>query len=182
MFFLTKRILISATVLVMFPLMFLINCSGYQDIVMTRQYPSELSQRERENMLSEHNKWRQQVGVSPLKWSYELEETARDWALKLSLNYNCKMIHSNSKFGENIFWASKPVSVKYVVDSWAEERFNYNYSSNSCKVGKVCGHYTQIIWRETKNLGCARAFCRDGGQIWVCNYEPAGNIVGKKPY
>lgn len=115
-------------------------------------------------------------------WSTELESVARDWAYKLSREYGCRMMHSSINYGENIFWSNYPVKAKYVVDYWAEERFNYDYSTNSCRLGKVCGHYTQIVWKETKELGCGRALCEGGEEIWVCNYNPAGNIKGKKPY
>ncbi len=44
-----------------------------------------------------------------------------------------------------------------------------------------CGHYTQIVWRGTTTLGCAvaRSSFRE---VWVCEYSPAGNIVGQRPY
>jgi len=45
----------------------------------------------------------------------------------------------------------------------------------------VCGHYTQIVWRDTKQVGCGVA--RDNRrEIWVCNYDPPGNWVGHRPY
>jgi hypothetical protein len=49
-----------------------------------------------------------------------------------------------------------------------------------------CGHYTQVVWRTSTELGCGVASCKtqDGWNqdIWICNYGPAGNIGGQKPY
>lgn len=169
-------------IIIIFLLTFLVNCSSYQYPHSAKRYYAELSASEKETLLAEHNKWRSRVGVSALKWSSEMEELAKDWAYKLSRTYNCRMIHRSSNYGENIFWSNYPVTAKYVVDYWAEERFNYDYSSASCKVGKVCGHYTQIVWKDTREVGCGRALCQRGEEIWVCNYNPEGNIKGKKPY
>ncbi|MEM6522020.1 MAG: CAP domain-containing protein, partial [Cyanobacteria bacterium P01_C01_bin.70] len=44
-----------------------------------------------------------------------------------------------------------------VVAAWVAEKADYDYASNSCASGKVCGHYTQIVWRETTAVGCGVA-------------------------
>ena len=47
----------------------------------------------------------------------------------------------------------------------------------------MCGHYTQMVWQTSTKVGCAMAVCEDSQeQVWVCQYQPAGNWVGKKPY
>ena len=75
------------------------------------------------------------------------------------------------------------------VEMWAAEDEFYDYASNSCESGEVCGHYTQIVWRSSENLGCGIKLCNAGspfgGGSWtfvVCNYDPPGNWVGQKPY
>jgi hypothetical protein len=64
---------------------------------------------------------------------------------------------------------------------------DYDYATNKCS--GVCGHYTQIVWGATTHLGCAKKTCttnnpfgKGSWEIWVCNYSPPGNFVGKKPY
>jgi PadR family transcriptional regulator len=45
----------------------------------------------------------------------------------------------------------------------------------------VCGHYTQIVWSNTREVGCGVA--RDSNrEVWVCNYNPPGNWIGERPY
>lgn len=144
-----------------------------------------------------HNKWRTAVGLSEkLSYSPELAASAQAWANKLKQNNHCKMRHSEpgGKYGENIYWASainwsdgrkelQKMSPTQVVDSWGSEKADYNYAKNSCTPGKMCGHYTQVVWRTTRKVGCAVSVCEDSQeQVWVCQYQPAGNLVGSKPY
>jgi hypothetical protein len=77
-----------------------------------------------------------------------------------------------------------------VVGNWASEVADYDYATNTCKAEKMCGHYTQVVWRGSIGVGCAMSLCTTGSPFtgastwWnvVCNYSPAGNSAGKKPY
>lgn len=149
------------------------------------------------DFVTAHNKWRAAAGISEkLSYSPELAASAQAWADKLKQNNHCKMRHSEpqGKYGENLYWASainwsdgrkelQKMSPTQVVDSWGSEKADYNYAKNSCAQGKMCGHYTQVVWRTTRKVGCAVAVCGDSQeQVWVCQYQPAGNLVGSKPY
>jgi pathogenesis-related protein 1 len=149
-----------------------------------------------DGMITAHNRWRSTVGAPPLTYSPELAASAQKWADHLKQSNQCKMQHSkpDAKYGENLYWASaiewsdgrrelQTVSPKQVVDDWGNERADYNYKNNSCTKGKMCGHYTQVIWKSTTTVGCAVAICEDSSaQVWVCQYQPPGNWVGEKPY
>lgn len=55
----------------------------------------------------------------------------------------------------------------------------------ACQSGKMCGHYTQVVWAKTKFVGCGYKFCTPyyedlnknktagNGMITVCNYGPS---------
>ena len=142
-----------------------------------------LSQEEIKVVLERHNFWRADVGVyEELEWSDEMAKLAADWAKQLKRK-KCGFEHRpNNKYGENLFMGTTGYyDAEDVVDSWAHEKADYNYEKNKCKPGKMCGHYTQIVWETTKRVGCAKIEC-NGYDIWVCNYDPPGNWVGEKPY
>lgn len=54
---------------------------------------------------------------------------------------------------------------------------------------EATGHFTQLVWKSTRQVGCARVDCgynpnddnnstRAKGWYVVCEYTPAGNVVG----
>lgn len=150
-------------------------------------------------MLETHNQVRAAVSVNPLTWSSSMSSYAQEWATHLANNNNCQMQHRSAagantlSVGENLYWASpvtwsdgrtevQSVTPAQVANAWASEKPDYDYASNTCAAGKICGHYTQMVWNTTLEVGCGMAFCPDKGQIWVCNYNPPGNWVGQKPY
>lgn len=147
--------------------------------------------------INEHNKWRAEVGVTnKLSYSPALAAKAQAWVNNLKRTNHCQMRHSNTngQYGENLYWASariwtdgrrelQHISPENVVDNWVSEKTNYDYDDNSCTEGKMCGHYTQVVWRTTTKVGCAMAVCEDTQeQVWACQYQPAGNWVGRRPY
>ena len=44
---------------------------------------------------------------------------------------------------------------------------------------QILGHFTQVVWKNSKNLGIAKARSSSGKIIVVANYEPAGNFIGQ---
>ena len=130
-------------------------------------------------MLVAHNTLRWRFKVRPLEWSDKLAGVAQEWADKLLAG---KDIHHrpNSPYGENIFESrGGKIVAADVVNDWASESRDYIYRTNRCL--DVCGHYTQLIWRSTKRVGCAVAHSTDR-EVWVCEYDPPGNVEGERPY
>ncbi len=149
-------------------------------------------------MLDAHNSVRRAEGASlaDLTWSTWLASFAQTWADHLANDNNCDLTHrsgserllNGATTGENLAagWFSPDYngyrwSAADVIASWAGEKADYNFATKSCAAGEACGHYTQIVWKTTTAVGCARARCT-GGEVWVCNYLPAGNYVGQNPY
>jgi uncharacterized protein YkwD len=132
-----------------------------------------------QEMLDAHNAIRARVGVPPLVRLDALAQVARDWANHL-IAIGGLSHRPNNRYGENIYEISGGhATPAEVVNSWAEEARGYDIRSNTCR--GVCGHYTQIVWSKTRAVGCAVAR-NPLREVWVCNYDPAGNVIGFRPY
>ena len=146
-----------------------------------RNPASRLSAATISEMLHSHNRVRDQRQIPPLRWSYSLEAAAQEWADHLSSIGAMQHDHSR-RIGQNLFVSyGRQMPPAFVVGKWADESKDYDERRFKCAHGEVCGHFTQIIWRGTKEVGCGVAG-GDNGQFWVCFYSPPGNIIGYKPY
>jgi pathogenesis-related protein 1 len=144
-------------------------------------------------VVQEHNAIRSQFGLDPLVWDEELARDALRYA-RILQDWNAgnpgRPVHpgqptlheTDNPHGENIYWrraTHDSTSMAHAVRQWAGEVSDYNYSTNECS--GICGHYTQIVWRNTRKMGCAKV--QFGDQTFVvCKYDPPGNIIGRKPY
>ncbi|KAL2342005.1 hypothetical protein Fmac_009945 [Flemingia macrophylla] len=133
-----------------------------------------------QDYLNAHNKARSDVGVGPMRWEAKVASYAQNYVNKLK--GNCKMVHSGGPYGENLAWSSGDMTGVGAVKLWVGEKPKYNYNSNKC-VGGECRHYTQVVWRNSVRLGCAKVRCNDGrSTIISCNYDPPGNYVDQRPF
>ncbi len=130
-------------------------------------------------MVQAHNAVRAPLGLPPLLWSAQLAAVARAWADHL-IATGAFEHRPSDPYGENLYAIiGGTASPRDVVAAWAGEASSYDLRTNTCS--GVCGHYTQIVWRATRRVGCAVA--SDGQrQVWVCNYDPPGNVIGYPPY
>ncbi|KAI8895424.1 CAP domain-containing protein [Globomyces pollinis-pini] len=125
--------------------------------------------------LQAHNSARATKGVGPLSWSPQLVSQAQQWA---NIIASGSMRHSTNRnnVGENIAMGSGSCS-SAVSMFMSEQRFYRDGTIMDGSNYNVFGHYTQVMWSKTTSVGCASA----GNKI-VCNYAPAGNQRGQKPY
>ena len=141
--------------------------------------------------LREHNCARKTVvpaahpALPLLHWNTTIAQTAQIYSNQ------CLWQHSGAPgLGENLYASTSSTGAQTAsADNWASEFQYFNYSANSCASGQTCGHYTQMVWRATSQLGCGVSNCTTGSPFgsgnWtlvVCNYSPPGNIIGQRPY
>ena len=138
-----------------------------------------LSNAQKEELVLRHNFYRQAQGAQNISWSDKLAAKAQDWA-KIMAKKD-KLMHSSMKYGENIYVSTVPVSPSHVVDRWASEKKYYHGEKITTENFHLFGHYTQIIWNLTTEVGCAKAIAKSGRIYWVCEYSPAGNYINEKP-
>ena len=119
-----------------------------------------------------------------MQWSASAQALAEDWAAR------CNFMHRDpNSLGENLSGSTQQQTPTIVVNDWASEKARYTYATNSCASGQECGHYTQLVWRASVGVGCAQQRCTTGSPFgsgtwffFVCDYDPAGNFIGQKPY
>ncbi len=164
-------------------------CAFTPDPSLANGEPAELS-----GMTETHNKWRERVGVDRLSWNTTLAASAQAYAEE------CIWEHSADRspdagynsVGENLAFTTRQPSPSVAVNSverWVEERYDWDFGMN---IGdgnfSDYGHYTQVVWHSTAEVGCGAAYCSDieglsnAGTIVVCRYGPAGNYSGQAPY
>lgn len=93
-------------------------------------------------------------------------------------NFSCdnvQLIHSGGPYGENL--AAGYVGGDAPVDAWYDEIQYYNWSHPG--YSSDTGHFTQLIWKSSTQLGCAYVTCDNAWrQYTICEYYPRGNLVG----
>jgi hypothetical protein len=163
-------------------------------------------------MTAAHNAVRAMVTttppLAPLTWSTTIAAYAQQWADSLAAT-SCASPHHRTEqelsqvgYGENLAAFSmggsfsSPSTSQDAVNGWAAEVACWTYgaigTTEQCDPtcyqnlnSDGCGHYTQIVWRNSMQLGCGVASCNQGSfttDIWICNYAPAGNYEGQAPY
>ena len=150
--------------------------------------------------LKVHNDARKEVGVQPLVWTENLEIDAKKYADYLASKDIFK--HSGSlkeiNQGENLYSTAYFVfqengekfvfeNTNYLKDasiSWLGEKKDYTYAKIGDRKNNFSeiGHYTQMIWNETTQVGIAYSKSISGKVYVVARYYPAGNIISQFPY
>lgn len=148
---------------------------------------SRLTSREVGQLLASHNRVRSRVGLDPLAWSGKLASYAQAWADHLAVmggrmehrpySGEWKQVH-----GENLFMGTAGhYGVVDAVAMWEDEESSYDGGTVDRSNLHACGHYTQLVWKNTRRVGCAKVEA-GGNVIVVCNYDPPGNFLGQRPY
>ncbi|KAI9203479.1 CAP domain-containing protein [Polychytrium aggregatum] len=144
--------------------------------------PSPVLSQDIIDCLSAHNTIRNQLGLPSLTWDSSIANDAQLW-FQNHQGFN-HWIPSQSGEGQNLYASTgSPVSCKQAVASWGAESVNYHGEVIPQGSFELYGHYTQIVWKTTKTVGCAVGVTSDPFPYTVvCNYFPAGNIVGQTPF
>jgi len=149
-----------------------------------------------------------------LKWNDELAEVAQRWAdqcwptengkskahdTKRGPSANYKQVGQNMATGASTAPISSP-GFEGMIQGWYDEVEDFPadnvsaFSKNGVPKGKMIGHYTQVVWGATKEVGCGYVSFDNPGhpksrngkfpyrKLLICNYGKAGNWGGQKVY
>lgn len=144
-------------------------------------------------LLAAHNDERVRLGIPPLRWSDKLARQSREWAAQLTrmdgLEHSDSVDYADPIYGEegeNLWRGTKGYyTPEQMVGLWIDERaiFIYGPFPRNSRTGqwRDVGHYTQLIWRTTTEVGCA-VVANDEDEVLVCRYLEGGNVIGERPY
>ena len=133
----------------------------------------------REEILENHNYHRRIHQVDDLERDSEIEAMAQAYSEKLA-NEIGDLVHSYvAGYGENLYycWSSSGICVsgEEASEEWYKEISKYNFDNPGYISGT--GHFTQLVWKSSKKIGCGAA-CNSANKCYVtCNYSPQGNII-----
>ncbi|KAL8395992.1 hypothetical protein RB595_003432 [Gaeumannomyces hyphopodioides] len=125
-------------------------------------------------VLNSTNAYRRDHDAANVTWNDTLARFADDYLTK-EVTDKCEFEHSGGPYGENL--AIGYPSARSAVEAWGDERERYDFQK--ADFSEETGHFTQLVWRNTSDVGCGRRLCGTKGWYLVCEYWPRGNVIGE---
>jgi len=136
-------------------------------------------------ILTIHNVERRAVGLKPMVWDAGLAKAADKYAAELAQTgrWNHSPPNARPGQGENLWMGTHGAfAVREMISDWSTEksRFRAGQFPDVTRSGSwhEVGHYTQMIWPTTRNVGCSMRSSSEDDYL-VCRYSEPGNVVGK---
>jgi hypothetical protein len=158
--------------------------------VITTRVPAERRPQDLSNLparlLALHNRERAELGIAALSWSGRLAADAA--AYGPALDRLGRLAHSPRESrlgqGENLWMGTAGAfSPEEMIGGWAGEKrlFRPGIFPDVSRNGHWAdvAHYTQMIWRDTREVGCALHRGR-ANDFLICRYAPPGNVLGQR--
>lgn len=137
--------------------------------------------------LSQHNSYRAKHGVSAMTLNSTISATAQAWAEKMAASGDFDH-EDQQKYGENLYVSYTTASsmnagklAQEAVKGWYDEIKAYSFEQPG--YSSETGHFTQVVWKNSTQLGCGAAQGKamiDGTNYnafyVVCRYNPRGNM------
>ncbi|XP_032222868.1 circumsporozoite protein isoform X2 [Nematostella vectensis] len=136
--------------------------------------------------LSIHNKFRKVHNSPPMTLNAEMSKSAKEYAEKIAKSG--KFTHSSKEerdgVGENLSMgcsSKKGQTPEEAVTNWYNEVCNPGYTFGGGGGGSGTGHFTQVVWKESTELGFGSASAEEDKMkctYYVGRYKKAGNMIG----
>jgi hypothetical protein len=161
--------------------------------------------------LERHNELRAQHGAAPLEYDEKLAAIAQNWAEKSAKKMKAgkPFVHNYDetkkyKIGENMAGLARttpktvgepddwvPENTGQAANMWYSEIKQYKKNGNRPTPSQgypsnmATGHFTQVVWADSKKMGCGQSCYTDTDDfnkcVVICNYYPAGNTNADEP-
>ncbi|KAJ8733762.1 hypothetical protein PYW07_014313 [Mythimna separata] len=150
-------------------------CSAISKLFTSKSSEFELE------ALEVHNEYRSEHGVPPLVLSKDISKQSQKWAEELAKK-DAMAYSFNQNYGENVYcgWSADPhtkIKARDCVEKWYSEINNFSFGKEPDVL--KCGHFTQVVWKGTRELGVGSAKSKSGKLYVVANYYPPGNYSGQ---
>jgi len=149
-----------------------------------------------QNALYHHNIHRSNHSAPVVSWCIDLADAAHQLASSCKYGHNTNL--GVGGYGQNIAMYAATDNLGTELDFIRTSITEYWYNGEISLYGNAYGgepnmttfhdwgHFSQIVWKDTVEVGCAVAYCgpetglaRYPGFYSVCNYSPAGNRRGQ---
>ncbi|XP_022090873.1 Golgi-associated plant pathogenesis-related protein 1-like [Acanthaster planci] len=145
--------------------------------------PSGYRSKFKRDAVKAHNRYRSMHGAPNIKLNGNISKYAQEWANKLAKEGQLQH-RSEHKYGENIYYGADSRGLDELtgdkaVKSFYDEINRYNFNSGGFSSGT--GHFTQVVWKDSRRLGIGVAVNpRKQNEVFaVFNYDPPGNVSGR---
>ena len=132
-----------------------------------------------EEILNSHNELRSKHNSPPLILNPSLSMLAQEKAEKMAENKEIKFNEKNKEYGKNYFFSENNCSGEEVTSFWYKGKNKYNFKKEMNKKDEMINNFTQLIWKDTKEVGFGFTNDDKGNFYVVAYYFPCGNIKGE---
>jgi len=172
---------------------------GVHSARVRRSEPRTLTEKLKSDIINKHNELRAREGASNMEymmWKESLAAAAADKVAQCVWRHGSRPLpgaiyESNfTAYGQNLFTKiNGRINVVGSIHKWYDQKPDFDYEKLACTAGKVCKFYTQLVWATSRQVGCAHHYCKTvvntrfrDVEFLACNYLPAGNFEGLKPF
>lgn len=135
--------------------------------------PSNTGSGDAAQWVNAHNKYRAMGNAPPVSWDNTLASYAQQWSNYMAqhgiFNHTCNVTGDHCDLGQNLHmnWGTSDTP-EVAVSNWYAECPCYNG-----QFSETAGHYSQLMWKPVRKIGCAMAQDSSGKQYWTCYYDAA---------
>ena len=151
-----------------------------------------ISAQQARQIVDYHNQKRAEVGIGNVAWSPQIARYAQQRADTIARTKRFAHLPlGGNPYGENLAQGGSSGGTPgfTVIDAcsgWYAEKVLMPPDARLMTRGlfnRGVGHYTQMVWKDTTEIGAGIARYEKGGFTWtvvVCCYNPPGNVMGRE--